>query len=129
MASRAPAIMREKPIPLKGASNQRERTRRVSFARISSFTGPPVSPSIRRTSGTAHCLAMLAHPGVSSGRSRSISAISSHIWVSGSSDCPVWIAWARNTPLSPPALAPATMSGRTRIRTPERAAISSSMSA
>ena len=128
MASSASAIRRENPIPPNGASNQRERIRRDSLARTSdrvsgatlSATTLPGRFSANQISGAAQNLAK-RQPGLADGSSStSTSALSSHKPVSGSSDCPEWIAWARNTPLIPPALAPATMSARTRRRSPCR---------
>ena len=124
IASSASASRREKPMPPKGASNQRERTRRESLPRTSArVSGATLAETIlpgrlsrKLTTGTAQYFRKRVARRASGSSNTSTSARSSHRAVSGSNDWPEWMAWARNTPLMPPALAPATMSGSTRRR-------------
>ena len=99
-----------------------------SFA--SSDIAPSNAPPRRRATyqamGSAHNLVKRLSGRASSLSNVSTSALSSHSRVSGSSDWPVTSARARNTPFSPPALAPATMSLTTRRRSPARPSNSSS---
>ena len=86
-----------------------EATGNPYFADIMGHLGAGLIPRARVSAIRDH--------GRASGSSRtSTSARSSHSAVSGSRLCPEWTAWARNTPLIPPALAPATISGSTRSR-------------
>ena len=134
IASSASASSREKPIPLNGGANQRARISREILARTSLRvsgatvleTTLPGRLSANHTSGCAQNLVNREN-GRASGSSRmSMSALSSHSRVRGSRLCPLAIAWARNTPLIPPALAPATMSVITLSLSPRVAAIVSS---
>ena len=116
----------EKTLPPKGGANQRARTKRdslvatsscASFATVRS-TVPPRRRKIIHAIGVAQNLEK-RDSGRASGSSRtSTSAISSHMSVSGSSDCPVTMAWDRNMPLMPPALDPAIISVSTRSFVP-----------
>ena len=109
--------------PPKGGANQRARTKRESFVATSSFAStltvrsiaPPLRRRIIHTIGIAQNFENRDNGRASGSSSTSTSARSSHRSVSGSSDWPVTIACAKNTPLMPPALDPAIMSVNTRI--------------
>ena len=78
--------------------------------------------------GIAQILAKRCRRGLLRVEQRLDIGMSIHRSVSGSSDWPVAIACARNTPLIPPALAPATISTITRSADPAFSLISASSS-
>ena len=134
IASSASSSSALNPAPPNGGSNQRERTKWESLARTSSrvaasassSTAAALRPAAIHAIGSAHSFDSRVEGAASDAISASTSADSSHRSVSGSSDWPVAIACARNTPLIAPADAPATMSASTRSRVPVSAAIPSS---
>ena len=121
-------------LPPNGGANQRARTNCDSLARTSLRAPRSTVVSIvflgarliSHASGTAQILVSRDQGRASGSSSTVTSALSSHKSVNGSSDSPVVIARERNTPLIPPALAPATISVNTLSRVPDAAAICTS---
>ena len=128
IASNASSKRPEKTLPPKGGANHRARTNRDNLVATSSFASsatrrsiaPPLRRSIIQAIGIAQNFENRENGRASGSSNTSTSAFSSHKSVRGASDCPVTIAWARKTPLMPPALDPAMISVKMRNFVPAR---------
>ena len=127
IASSASASSREKPSPQNGGSNQRARIRRETLRRTSARVSGATLLAHHVARAAAAATTPAAAPRTWRTREpRPRIGIEQHVDVgvlqpqlgSAARGSARWIAWARNTALIPPALAPATMSGSTRSRSP-----------